>query len=804
MISYTPKTYSFVGHNYPSVDEATFAKMIANKEPVYEVIINDKKTKYYFDIDIYAEDTGCDFDKSLAETIEEKGKQYIIYAFSKITDVKPNIAVATSHGLNDEGKAKYSVRYFVSNLMDTKTNIKGFVKELNKYVLSKEDYQENIYEWIDPRSAKELKANPHKPLFDETIYDSNRKMRCINTSKPNEDRPLIMKEGKIEQTIITGCFDTDVVDLKCQIRPSSPNSVVSIEPSQKIETKDKYLELLFNVIGNGNHIDYKKWFKILCILKCNGYSFDTAEKYTAIVDKGNPKTKSIWDAINGNRPISIYALQNLAKESNFNGYFEWLDKYNEYITMEIVEKGVNEISKFISKSLKTILIYDNNTWYACKNNLWVKLKDPSAMIVSAIEDELDKYVKILTDKLNKIDKEDENAVTFARKQIKLVSETRSRVVNQMGQYAKLLTDYLWVSGFNENLDTNIYQIAFKDGIFDLRTGQFRLGLFPTDFITKTLPYNYEAPNESDISKVRNELKKICNYNDTHLAYYLSILGYALTGDAMRQQEFYYLRGQKAGNGKSVIFEALDDILPIYSMKMESDVFNENNSNRHKEIATWAGMRIAWANEIGLKKLDREFLKDVSDGTKIKYKPLYKDSEYMPINFKAFIVSNNTISFDSDEGIKRRLRLGQMDSEFVEGLEADDIPNCRFIKDTEFGKKLRFEYKFGLLHLLFQSAKKYVDDSFKLSPYPSDWKEEAKEVVASNDEFKDWFLGIFEFGTGDDFTIGKTKLKSILKSGGYEKIKFGDQVKKNRWTCKSTDNGNKWVGIREKTRDIEEL
>jgi hypothetical protein len=797
MIHYTPKTYSFVGSNFPTADYATFTKMIADKEPVYEVLMNDKKAKYYFDIDIYAEDTGCDFEQSLAELIEQKGKQYIMFAFSQITDVKPNIAVATSHGLNDEGKSKYSVRYFVSNLMDTKTNIKGFVQQLNKYILSKEDFQENIYEWIDPRNEKELKAKPHKKLFDEGIYDSNRKMRCVNTSKPNEKRPLIMKEGTIEQTIITGCFDEDVVELKYQARPSSPNSVVTIEPSQKIETKDKYLELLFNVIGNGNHIDYKMWFKIACILKCNEYAFETMEKYTAIVDAGNPKTKNIWEAIDGNRPISIYTLQNIAKEINFNGYFDWLDKYNEYITMEIIDKGVNEISKFISKSLKSILIYDNNTWYACKNNLWVKRQDPSAMIVSAIEDELDKYVKILTDKLNKTDKEDENAVGIARKKIKVVTETRSRVVNAMNQYAKLLTDYLWVSGFNENLDTNIYQIAFKNGIFDLRLGEFRLGLFPSDFITKTLPYNYEAPNESVISKVRNELKKICNYNDTHLSYYLSILGYALTGDAMRQQEFYYLRGQKSGNGKSVIFEALDDILPIYSMKMESDVFNENNSNRHKEIATWAGMRLAWANEIGTKKLDREFLKDVSDGTKIKYKPLYKESEYMPINFKAFIVSNNTISFDSDEGVKRRMRLGQMDSEFIEGLEADDIPNCRFIKDTEFGKKLRFEYKFGLLHLLFQSAKKYVDDKFKLSPYPVDWKEEAKAVVASNDDFKDWFLSVFEFGTGDDFIIGKSKLKSFLKAGGFEKVKFGDQVKKNRWVCKSIEDGNKWTGIKEK-------
>lgn len=607
--------------------------------------------------------------------------------------------------------------------------------------------------------------------------------------------PFEMKNTDKEIMGFTSESMFDLLDIK-QKRPSSPTSVVDV----KEKSTDKYLELLFNVIGNGSYISYDCWFKIGCILKCNKYDFNTFEKYTALVDAMNPKTEKTWDSIDDSRPISIYALQNIAKEKNLNGYFEWLDKYNEYITIEIIDKGVNEIAKFISKSLSSKLVYDNNTWYACKNNLWVKLKDPSAMIVCAIEDELDKYLKILVDKLNKTAGEEE--IANIRKKIRTTTDARSRVVCNMNQYAKLLTDYLWVSGFNENLDTNIYQIAFRNGIFDMRTYEFRQGLFSTDFITQTLPYDYQLPKQNDISIVRNELKKICNYNEIHLDYYLSIIGYSLTGDAIRHQEFYYLRGQKAGNGKSVIFEALDDILPIYSMKMESDIFNENNGNRHKEIATWAGKRIAWANEIGTKKLDREFLKDVSDGTKVKYKPMYKESEYMPITFKPFIISNNTINFDSDEGIKRRMRLGQMDSEFIDGLEEDDIVNCRFMKDTEFGKKLRCEYKFGLLHLLFESTKKYIDAGFKLSQYPTEWREEVKDVMLSNDNFKEWFLNHFEFGCGDEFSITKFKLQKMIKSSGFEKVKFGDQIKKNKWICKISPDANRWIGIKEKD-EIEE-
>ena len=99
--------------------------------------------------------------------------------------------MATSHSKNyNETQSKYSVRLFVSNVKATKSSIKNFVITLNNAVKSKYDGNENIFDYI----------NETDNLFDISIYDTNRKMRCINTSKPNEKRPLILKEGKIEQT----------------------------------------------------------------------------------------------------------------------------------------------------------------------------------------------------------------------------------------------------------------------------------------------------------------------------------------------------------------------------------------------------------------------------------------------------------------------------------------------------------------------------------------------------------------------------------------------------------------------------
>ena len=165
---------------------------------------------------------------------------------------------------------------------------------------------------------------------------------------------------------------------------------------------------------------------------------------------------------------------------------------------------------------------------------------------------------------------------------------------------------------------------------DLKTLEFRTGLRSSDYLTRTIPYNYEGSKQEDIEKIKKELLKICNMNETHLEYYLSCIGYALTGDASKIQEFYCLRGQTASNGKSVIFEALTEIMPNYVLKLESSIFETTYGSRHKEVATWKGVRIGWLNELSKKKQDENEIKNLADGTSIRFKVNYGTMDTMPI------------------------------------------------------------------------------------------------------------------------------------------------------------------------------
>lgn len=790
MIYYTPRTYSFTGHNYPSVAETEFVNKLTKKEQLFEVIVDDKKVKYYFDVDLDVASTGSDFSNQMAEIIETKCYNYIYDALSSASGVDLNIAVATSHC-----PKKYSVRYFVSNLVGSKNSIKEFVKDLNWYIKQKTDFAENIYEWIDARSKEEIKQRPHKNVFDEGIYDPHRKMRCINTSKPDENRPLLMKRGTIQQTVITGCFDSDITEFEyVSKRPTSPTSVVQINENDKTDTKDKYIELLFNIIGNGDHIDFQKWFQIAGILKSNGYKFEVLEKYTAIVDANNSKTEKIWDSI-GRKPMSIYGLQNIAKEVNPDEYFKWLNKHNEIISFDILKRGSNDVSQFIAKSLKDVLVYCKSSWYECKNNLWIVVDNPSSTIVSAVQNEIDKLLKVKTDNLNKLVDEEEKAKE--RKTIATIDDLRRQVCSCMRQYREFLQGYLLNNDFSDLLDMNKYQIAFKNGILDLKTNDFRPYISPDDFITRTLPFDYRKGDTVRKAYVRECLKKICNYNEKHLNYYLSMLGASMTGDADKIQEFYYLRGQKACNGKSVIFEILSEIMPCYVRKMGRDVFDSKNTTLHKEIAIWRGMRIGWANEISA-KLDGEMLKDVSDGKPISFKALFKNADSMPVSFKPFIISNHSPTIDSDAGVKRRMRIAQFDSEFIENLETEDFANCRFKRDNNFGEKMITEYKYDLLELIFEYSQKFWENKCKIQEYPSEWKQEVEEALTQNDTFSEWFLETFEFGSGDSFIMSEYNLKKMFEVQRF-KVKFNDIVKKNKWPVAFDRASRKWSGLRIKEK-----
>jgi hypothetical protein len=421
----------------------------------------------------------------------------------------------------------------------------------------------------------------------------------------------ISEENGFVFDYLKGLFTSELAKKKKQSTSIKERVIErSFETPVELE-KDKYLELLFSVIKNELNpdktykIDFDKWFQICGILKHNGYDKKIFIDYTKISSNEIEKAELIWNGINITTPMSIYGLQTIAKEINPVEYQAWFLKYKQYISLKTLGKGENDIAKDITERLKDQLVYCSKRWYSYdeKSGLWRIVEHPSAKVVNMIQSKIDES------KISLLQRKQQAQTKEEKEKFEKYEDQYKQHYNAVGKggfkkaVMEYLQDYLYEANFDDILDSTPYQIAYKDGILDLKTLKFRKGLRPLDYLTKTIPFPYEKARQEDIDKVKHEMLKIANNNPEHLEYELSALGYTFTGDSKREQLFWNVRGQKASNGKSVIWDALRDIAPNYVSKLQSNIFEKSYGSRHKEIAEWRGVRATYLPELTEKEQD---------------------------------------------------------------------------------------------------------------------------------------------------------------------------------------------------------
>jgi hypothetical protein len=175
--------------------------------------------------------------------------------------------------------------------------------------------------------------------------------------------------------------------------------------------------------------------------------------------------------------------------------------------------------------------------------------------------------------------------------------------------------------------------------------------------------------------------------------------------------------------------------------------------------------------VSVKAKDEDLVKALCDGTGYKYNRLYStESIVMPITFKLFAVSNNTLNIKGDAGVKRRFKLEQFNSQFKDEFDCD-YENLQFKKDKLFGEKLCNEYRDALIYLILTYSNTYWNEK-RLKPYPPEWNEEADEVMSDNNKFEEWFYDNFE--VGENNSIPKLEFESILSNSNYKSVKIKDE------------------------------
>jgi hypothetical protein len=261
----------------------------------------------------------------------------------------------------------------------TKATQKGFIHHCNVHADKLTDY-------------KGLMWNATQ-LFDTSIYNSNGKLRCLNASKPGENRPLTLVKGTFSDMIICQYPDDVFVmpEAKQQNTITYTNSIALCENADINKTEiglaiNKGVELgIFQMMMKPE--TYIVWINIGTIIKqltgdAGAYLYHKLSCTYKSYDKD--ETDKIYAGLcstplaAGKKPITIASLYKYFKDTDL-AHFTSIKAYVKQELNQNQEQQVNEIpskyitveqlgiafdtSEIIAKTLKEILIHCNNTWY---------------------------------------------------------------------------------------------------------------------------------------------------------------------------------------------------------------------------------------------------------------------------------------------------------------------------------------------------------------------------------------------------------------------------------------------------------
>jgi len=207
----------------------------------------------------------------------------------------------------------------------------------------------------------------------------------------------------------------------------------------------------------------------------------------------------------------------------------------------------------------------------------------------------------------------------------------------------------------EMFDSDPYLLGVKNGVVNLRTGEFRQAR-KEDYLTKQAGTEYVAGGECP--QWETFLRDIFNSDDSLISFVQTAIGYSLTG-VTDEQVLFFLHGT-GRNGKSTTTETLQALIGDYAQHAPAALFvsSRHGGEPEKEIARLKGARFVVGSEIEEgSKLAESLVKDLTGEDTLTGRFLYGS----PFDFKAthklwFFGNHKPDVSGTDLGIWRRMRL----------------------------------------------------------------------------------------------------------------------------------------------------
>lgn len=500
---------------------------------------------------------------------------------------------------------------------------------------------------------------------------------------------------------------------------------------KKTPQKDVNIKGLLDMLPSNYYIDYNNWFKILAVLKNEGYDIEVAKHFSmkSLKDYNEHDLIRKWDSIRTDhkKPATLGTIIHILQEEGLyprNNHQVILPQQQQIqdISTQFMQQQMMQMQQMMVQQMvprpvgrpKKVININEEVVFDQLNNEHL-LDDFMYDDNSNSVYEYNKLTGLWNKKTNKGEIGKSISNIFIEKFGTELSNDDFKAVRSTSFYNRAYLSLISDREKNDKdrkslkqLDNNEFLFAFRNGVYDFKEMQFR-PIKREDYITRCVDYDLRPRDE--IPKDEFEFIDYFYYtifqDDELRRDFIKIIGSSLP--AYRKEKIIVFLIDKLGgnNGKTTLTNA---IMKVFEKEVYSKPGNKSllYESKHQEsvnshgsgILAYKGVRITVFDETTKdKKLNAEFLKDISGENELIARPL-QCSESVVFKWTALPIvacnfNNIPKSQADDEAWIRRLRIYPCLSKFTKDGEEEntfkmdkDMPaKLNSLRDVHFYKLL---------------------------------------------------------------------------------------------------------------------
>lgn len=570
---------------------------------------------------------------------------------------------------------------------------------------------------------------------------------------------------------------------KMTIRPCGRKSfqfksTISTWTSPQLKTFDQiqgdipnmeHVERLLEMLDHKRCVDYGLWLSVgRCLFTItngaseglelwNNWSMNCIEKFT------NGVCQYKWSSFSVDS-FGIGLLKNWAKTDNSEMYKAWTTEVMAKTITGGASETCGEIAKIASRILGDNLKYSDGDWFEFCGHIWKQYPqgpDSSLPLLKLLSENVhDKVGEVARSLHQDNGKEpDPEVKRLVRIKCKLEEPSVLKGIVQMMQL--LYNDH----HFKDNLNKNVFVIAMKNGVYDLKECVFRDGR-PEDNISQTINCNYREfkDGSSQIVELEKHLESFFPSPDIR-KYMLDVLSNIFVGNLYMKHLFFWVG--TGDNGKSAFSRMFEELLgPGYCVKLPTTLLTGVKADAGRaspELVQLLGKRLALFDEPDQSEsISNGLLKQLTGRDSICPRDLFQKGRdikpFVPLCIYVFICNKEPdIKNSNDSALWSRFRVCPFESTFV---APEDAPATReeqvrrkiFPKDVNFVNDVS-KLKEALAFYLLEHWKKTKDHEIET---PMSVKKASENYRANNN-----LLARFFKETMEQDENGVTDLKEFM-------------------------------------------